>query len=75
MAYINRIIDKTIVEKLQIMGCVVVKGPKWCGKTTTALQYAKSVIELQDPTEGDKYIEIAENNIKLLLEGENPRLV
>ena len=75
MAYINRIIDKTIVEKLQIMGCVVVKGPKWCGKTTTALQYAKSVIELQDPAEGDKYIEIAENNIKLLLEGENPRLV
>ena len=75
MVYIKRIIDKTIAEKLQVMGCVVVKGPKWCGKTTTAGQFAKSVIELQDPTEGVKYKEIAENNIKLLLEGENPRLI
>ena len=75
MAYLKRIIDKTISEKLQLMGCVVVKGPKWCGKTTTAEQFAKSVIELQDPVEGEKYKEIAENNIKLLLEGENPRLI
>jgi len=75
MAYIKRIIDKTIAEKLQVMGCVVVKGPKWCGKTTTSEQFAKSIIELQDPVEGAKYKEIAENNIKLLLEGENPRLI
>ena len=73
--YIKRIIDKTIAEKMQVMGCVVVKGPKWCGKTTTAEQFAKSVLELQDPVEGAKYREIAENNIKLLLEGENPRLI
>ena len=75
MAYIKRIIDKTIAEKMQVMGCVVVKGPKWCGKTTTAEQFAKSVLELQDPVEGAKYKEIAENNIKLLLVGENPRLI
>ena len=75
MAYIKRIIDKTVAEKLLLMGCVVVRGPKWCGKTTTAEQFAKSVIELQDPVEGEKYKEIAENNIKLLLEGENPRLI
>jgi len=75
MAYIKRIIDKTIAEKMQVMGCVVVKGPKWCGKTTTAGQFAKSVLELQDPVEGEKYKEIAENNIKLLLEGDNPRLI
>lgn len=75
MAYIKRIIDKTIAEKMQVMGCVVVKGPKWCGKTTTAGQFAKSVLELQDPVEGAKYKEIAENNIKLLLEGDNPRLI
>ena len=75
MAYIKRIIDKTIADKLQIMGCVVVRGPKWCGKTTTSEQFAKSIIELQDPVEGLKYKEIAENNIKLLLEGENPRLI
>lgn len=75
MAYIKRIIDKAIAEKLKIMGCVVVKGPKWCGKTTTAEQFAKSILELQDPVEGAKYKEIAENNIKLLLEGDNPRLI
>ncbi|MCL2819205.1 MAG: DUF4143 domain-containing protein [Oscillospiraceae bacterium] len=75
MAYIKRIIDKTIAEKMQIMGCVVVRGPKWCGKTTTAGQFAKSTLELQDPVEGSKYKEIAENNIKLLLDGENPRLI
>jgi hypothetical protein len=75
MAYIERIVDKTIAQKMQVMGCVVVKGPKWCGKTTTAEQIAKSVIELQDPVEGAKYREIAENNIKLLLDGEKPRLI
>ena len=75
MDYIKRIIDKTIAEKLQLMGCVVVRGPKWCGKTTTSEQFAKSIIELQDPVEGAKYKEIAENNIKLLLEGEKPRLI
>jgi hypothetical protein len=75
MAYIKRIIDKTISEKMQVVGCVVVRGPKWCGKTTTAEQFAKSVIELQDPVEGAKYREIAENNIKLLLEGNKPRLI
>jgi predicted AAA+ superfamily ATPase len=75
MDYIKRIIDKTIAEKLQLMGCVVVRGPKWCGKTTTSEQFAKSIIELQDPVEGAKYKEIAENNIKLLLEGRKPRLI
>lgn len=75
MDYIKRIIDKKITEKMQIMGCVLVKGPKWCGKTTTSNQFAKSVLELQDPVEGAKYKEIAENNIKILLEGEKPRLI
>jgi predicted AAA+ superfamily ATPase len=75
MDYIKRIVDKIIAEKMQVTGCVVVKGPKWCGKTTTSEQFAKSVLELQDPVEGAKYKEIAENNIKLLLEGENPRLI
>ncbi|MDR0391684.1 MAG: DUF4143 domain-containing protein [Planctomycetaceae bacterium] len=75
MKYLKRIIDRSIEEKLEVMGCVVVRGPKWCGKTTTSRQFAKSVIELQDPVEGAKYQELAENNIKLLLEGEKPRLI
>lgn len=75
MEYMRRIVDQAIKEKLQVMGCVVVRGPKWCGKTTTAAQFAKSVLELQDPVEGVRYREVAENNIKLLLEGEKPRLI
>ena len=75
MEYLKRIIDKNIEEKLAVMGCVVIRGPKWCGKTTTAKEFAKSIIELQDPVEGEKYKEIAENNIRLLLEGEKPRLI
>lgn len=74
-AYIPRIIESTIASKLQTVGCVVVRGPKWCGKTTTSHQFAKSHIEFQDPVEGGKYKELAENNIKLLLQGDSPRLI
>ena len=45
MKYINRIIDKEIKEKLSVMGAILIKGPKWCGKTTSAKQIAKSVLE------------------------------
>ena len=75
MQYYKRICDYEVEEKLATMGCVVIRGPKWCGKTTTAKQFAKSVIELQDPVEGGKYREISESNIKLLLDGEKPRLI
>ena len=36
-------------------GAVLIEGPKWCGKTTTAEQQAKSVIRLQDPDKRDSY--------------------
>jgi len=74
-AYLPRIIESTITEKLQTVGCVVVRGPKWCGKTTTSHRFAKSYLELQDPAEGEKYRELAENNINLLLQGNSPRLI
>ena len=48
MKYIPRIIDSKIELKLQVTGGVVIKGPKWCGKTTTAKQFAKSVLDLQN---------------------------
>lgn len=46
MEYINRIIDKEIKEKLAVMGASLIKGPKWCGKTTSAKQVCKSVLEM-----------------------------
>lgn len=75
MKYINRIIDNQIKEKLSIMGAVLIKGPKWCGKTTSSKQFAKSVLEMQNPDLQDNYIELADTKPSLLLEGDKPRLI
>ena len=73
--YIKRIIDKEIIEKLSITGAIVIKGPKWCGKTTSAKQIAKSVLEMQNPDLQENYIELANTKPSLLLEGDKPRLI
>ena len=73
--YLKRYLDKIIQERLDMIGAIVIVGPKWCGKTTTATQFAKSVIELQHPTLGKSYIELADVDPLLLLEGEKPLLV
>lgn len=75
MEYINRLIDETIKLKMQVTGGVVIKGPKWCGKTTSAKQHAKSVLDLQNINTLEQNKRIAENDISLLLEGEKPRLI
>ena len=75
MNYIPRIIDNKIKEKLDIMGAVYIKGPKWCGKTTSAKQFAKSVLEMQNPDLQENYIELANTKPSLLLEGDKPRLI
>lgn len=51
------------------------EGPKWCGKTTTCEQYAKSVLYMSDPAYSSQYLKLADINIKKLLEGECPRLI
>lgn len=75
MDYINRIVDQEIKEKLAIMGAILIKGPKWCGKTTSAKQIAKSVLEMQNPDLQENYIELANTKPSLLLEGDKPRLI
>ena len=60
---------------LECMGAVLIVGPKWCGKTTTATQFAKTVIELQHPTLGKSYIELADVDPLLVLDGEKPLLI
>ena len=47
MAYLNRVFDLRLKAHLKAMGAVLIEGPKWCGKTTTAKQLANSVISLQ----------------------------
>lgn len=75
MGYIKRIVDSEIELMLKVTGAILIKGPKWCGKTTSARQFSKSEINLQDEDTRKKSIRIADNKISLLLEGEKPRLI
>jgi len=75
MEYRERIADKLLERKLRGKGAVLVQGTKWCGKTTTAEQHAKSVIYMDDPERGDTYRRMAEINIMGLLSGDTPHLI
>jgi len=75
MSYLPRIVDKTLKETLGCIGAVLIVGPKWCGKTTTAEKQAKSVIKMQDPDKSQGYLVTAETMPSLLLKGENPILI
>ena len=73
--YKKRIADALILEKLSYMGAVLVQGPKWCGKTTTSEQIAKSILYLSDPETSRANIELANLKPKKILEGAYPRLI
>lgn len=75
MEYLSRIADEQLALRLEAFGAVQVKGPKWCGKTTTAERQAKSVIKLQDPDRRDGYLATARTKPSILLKGETPRLI
>ena len=75
MVYKKRILDKLLERKLRGCGAVLMEGPKWCGKTTTCEQQAKSVLYMSDPEHKNQYLRLANINIKKLLEGDNPRLI
>lgn len=73
--YRKRIADEILVRKLEGKGAVLIEGPKWCGKTTTAEQIAESIIYMDDPEKKDQNIAMSELNPKRLLKGGNPRLI
>ena len=73
--YRPRIIDNVIRQRLKSVGALLVEGPKWCGKTTTAEQIANSKLNLGDPEELSKSQLIAIGSINSLLEGDTPRLI
>ena len=73
--YRHRIADELLKRKLLGKGAVLVQGPKWCGKTTTAKQVAKSLLDLGDAAELSSAQETIQILPKKLLEGENPRLI
>ncbi|MCL2521729.1 MAG: DUF4143 domain-containing protein [Erysipelotrichales bacterium] len=73
--YYPRIIDDELDLHLEAMGAVFIRGPKWCGKTTTAFNHAKSYINFQDTAKGDSYISLAQTDPSVLLEGKTPKLI
>ena len=73
--YKTRIADKLLEYRLEEVGAVLIEGPKWCGKTTTAEQKAKSTLYVADPEKQKQYFEISKLKIKMLLEGDAPRLI
>ena len=75
MSYLPRIADNTLREYLEAFGAVLIEGPKWCGKTTTAEQQANSELKLQLPDTRDGYLATAATKPSLLLEGAIPRLI
>lgn len=73
--YRTRIADKMLERCLMGVGAVLIQGPKWCGKTTTAEQHSKSVIYMDDPDTLQQNSELANISPKKLLDGDTPRLV
>lgn len=73
--YKNRIVDEILEKKLKGKGAVLIQGPKWCGKTTTAEQISKSILYMSKPDEKEQNLTMAEINPSLLLQGEAPRLI
>lgn len=75
MSYLKRTADDVLAQHLEAFGAILIEGPKWCGKTTTAEQVAKSVIKLQDTDMRDEYLATAATKPSLLLNGATPRLI
>lgn len=72
--YLPRLIEKSIADKLSYIGAVHIEGPKWCGKSTTASLFAKTIIKLQDPIVFNRYKIYATTSKDDLLYGEKPIL-
>jgi hypothetical protein len=75
MEYLKRTADSMLQDLLDAFGAVLVEGPKWCGKTTTAEQKANSIIRMQDVDMRDEYMATAASKPSLLLSGKVPRLI
>ena len=73
--YKKRIADGLLQRKLAGKGAVLIEGAKWCGKTTTAEQIAKSILYMSETGMVEQNVRLASLNPKLLLRGENPRLI
>lgn len=73
--YKRRIADKLLEKKLKGKGAVLIQGAKWCGKTTTAEQIAKSILYMAKPEDKSQNLILADINPSTLLKGDTPRLI
>ena len=73
--YKKRIADSILQKKLKAKGAVLIEGPKWCGKTTTAEQISKSILYMANPENKEQNLMLADINPSLLLKGDVPRLI
>ena len=73
--YKKRIADELLKRKLKGKGAVLIQGPKWCGKTTTAEQFSSSILYMANPEEKEQNLTLSDLNPNLLLTGETPRLI
>lgn len=72
--YLPRLIEHTIIQSMKTNGCILIEGPKWCGKSTTSERFAKSVVKLQKPATFKQYKILADIGDDNLLSSEKPLL-
>lgn len=75
MTYLQRICGKLLASELKTSGAILIEGAKWCGKTSTAQQAARSSLYMQDPDKTSSYLAAADTKPSLLLNGETPKLI
>ena len=73
--YRPRLTDNILARKLKGKGAVLIQGPKWCGKTTTAEQMSKSILYMSKPEDVKANLMAADIQPSKLLEGKTPRLI
>ncbi len=73
--YKKRVADRLLARKLKSAGAVLIEGPKWCGKTTTAEQFAASILYMDEPEKKEGNLRLAEIKPSALLVGSSPRLI
>ncbi len=73
--YQTRLIDKQISENLKIFGAISIEGPKWCGKTWTALNHANSAVFLNNTADNFREKHLAEMDANLVLNKDAPEVI
>lgn len=74
-SYRHRIMDDLLKRKLQAKGAVLIEGPKWCGKTTTAEEIAASKVLLARTDTKESFRSLLEIDMDTALAGAAPMLI